>query len=152
MKITELYYVSHSSPLILNFTVLVDHGTGKDTAYSVKLFLDKRDKFTDWEIFFKDSSRLAADETEDAIMDFIELNWERIKFISTTSGNKLSDSPKNLKTVVVRWTAVYETKLVVDADLSDDAIERGPAADIDINVPDSEYQSDTWEVESITEI
>jgi hypothetical protein len=54
------------------------------------------------------------------------------------------------KEVIVRWQAVYETKIVVphDADLDSQSV-KDEAANIDLTVNGSEYQTDTWEVESI---
>jgi hypothetical protein len=54
------------------------------------------------------------------------------------------------KKVVVRWTAVYETVITVpiDADPYGTTV-KDLAAKIPIEVDGSEYQSDTWEVESI---
>ena len=56
------------------------------------------------------------------------------------------------KEVIVRWQAVYETKLVVPLDASlDSATIREEAANINLDCPGSTYQTDTWEVESITD-
>lgn len=46
---------------------------------------------------------------------------------------------------LVRWTATYETLI----DVPEGADERDEAAMIKIDVPDSTYQSDTWEVDSV---
>lgn len=56
------------------------------------------------------------------------------------------------KEVIVRWEATYETKILVpkDADLDSTAV-KDAAANIDLDVPGSTYQSDTWEVQSITD-
>lgn len=151
MNITELFFTSRDTKLnIYCFTVWVANPGMCDDVYSVKLYLNKRGKFVDWEIYRNGTGIFAPGEVEVAIMDLIEKNWNRIQFMSTASGNKLSDVPAKLKKVVVRWTAVYETTLTVDAAMSTEEIESGPAADIEIEVPGSEYQSDTWEVESIT--
>ncbi len=151
MNITELYYTSRDTDLnTYLFTVWVANPGMCDEVYSVKLYLNRRGKFVDWEINRNGTDDSASDEVEVAIMDLIENNWDRIQFMSTASGNKLSDVPAKLKKVVVRWVGVYETTLMVDAAMSEDEIRRGPAADIEIEVPGSEYQRDTWEVESIT--
>ncbi len=57
------------------------------------------------------------------------------------------------KAVVVRWQATYETTIIVpaDADLEGEQV-KDAAANIEIHCPGSEYQTDTWEVESITNI
>ena len=54
--------------------------------------------------------------------------------------------------VVVRWEAVYETtiEVPVDAPLDSQTV-KDEAAGINLDVPGSEYQTDTWEVESIKE-
>lgn len=52
------------------------------------------------------------------------------------------------KQVTVRWTAVYETTINVPPDATEEQIKE-EAANINITVPNSEYQLDTWEVESI---
>ncbi len=52
------------------------------------------------------------------------------------------------KMVKVRWTAVYETTLVVPVDTTEEQI-RDTMADININVAGSKLQVDTWEIESI---
>jgi hypothetical protein len=48
---------------------------------------------------------------------------------------------------IVRWSAVYETEVEV----ADGEDVRDVAANIDINVPGSEYQLDTWDVEKIVD-
>ena len=49
---------------------------------------------------------------------------------------------------IIRWTATYETLI----DVPEDSCEEDEAANImDINVRGSLYQSDTWEVERITD-
>jgi len=55
--------------------------------------------------------------------------------------------------VIVRWEAVYETtiEVPVDAPLDSQAV-KDEAGGISIDVPGSEYQTDTWEVESIREL
>ena len=50
------------------------------------------------------------------------------------------------KKVIVRWTAVYETVLEVPENATTDDVQ-GEAANINLDVPGSEYQQDTWEVE-----
>lgn len=50
------------------------------------------------------------------------------------------------KKVIVRWTAVYETVIEVPEDATDDDVQ-GEAADIKIDVPGSEYQQDTFDIE-----
>ena len=60
--------------------------------------------------------------------------------------------PIKTRKVVVRWEAVYETtiEVPVDAPLDSEAV-KDEAAGINLDVPGSVYQSDTWEVESIKE-
>ena len=60
--------------------------------------------------------------------------------------------PIKTRKVVVRWEAVYETTIEVPADapLGSTTV-KDEAANIPIDVPGSEYQADTWEVESIKE-
>jgi hypothetical protein len=55
------------------------------------------------------------------------------------------------KQVVVRWTATYETTInvPVEAELDSQTV-KDEAANIDIEVKGSTYQSDTWNVDSIT--
>lgn len=56
------------------------------------------------------------------------------------------------KKVIVRWTAVYETEIEVPADAHvDDIVVKEAAANIDLDVPGSTYQTDTWEVEEVRE-
>lgn len=50
--------------------------------------------------------------------------------------------------VIVRWQAVYETTIVVPPDATEQQIQ-DEAANINITCPGSEYQEDTWEVESV---
>lgn len=50
------------------------------------------------------------------------------------------------KKVIVRWTAVYETVIEVPDNATDDDV-HGEAANIQIDVPGSEYQQDTFDVE-----
>ena len=54
--------------------------------------------------------------------------------------------------VIVRWEAVYETEIEVpiDAPLNSQAV-KDEAANIEVDVHGSVYQTDTWEVESIKE-
>jgi len=60
--------------------------------------------------------------------------------------------PKQTRKVIVRWEAVYETVIEVPIDAPiDSTIVMDAAVGIDIDVPGSTYQSDTWEVESIKE-
>ena len=47
---------------------------------------------------------------------------------------------------LVRWTATYETLIEV----ADGEDERDIAANIPLDVPGSLYQTDTWEVDTIT--
>jgi hypothetical protein len=54
-----------------------------------------------------------------------------------------------MKKFTVRWTAVYETVILVEDNASEEDI-KNEAASIPIDVPGSEYQSDTWEVTQIT--
>ena len=55
------------------------------------------------------------------------------------------------KEVVIRWTATYETTVRVHEDTDLDSVEvKDMAADINIDVDGSEYQTDTWEVEKIS--
>ena len=151
MTITELFFTSRDTELnTYLFTVWVANPGAADKVYSAKVYLNRRGKFVDWEIYRNGTDIQPSDELEGFIMDFIETNWERIQFMSTASGNKLSDVPAKLKKVVVRWVSVYETTLMVDAAMSEDEIRHGPAADIEIDVPGSEYQRDTWEVDAIT--
>jgi len=59
---------------------------------------------------------------------------------------------KPKKKLIVRWSAVYETEIEVPSFVSPDYREaQDAAARIPIDVPGSEYQTDTWEVESIKE-
>ena len=55
--------------------------------------------------------------------------------------------------VIVRWEAVYETtiEVPVDAPLDSQAV-KDEAVGISIDCPGSEYQTDTWDVESIREV
>ena len=55
------------------------------------------------------------------------------------------------KQLVVRWTACYETVITVPHDASETDI-KDEAANIPIDVVGSEYQTDTWEVDSITPV
>jgi len=54
-----------------------------------------------------------------------------------------------MKKVIVRWSAVYETVIEVPEDATEEQIE-DMSGDIKIDVPGSEYQSDTWQVERIS--
>lgn len=56
------------------------------------------------------------------------------------------------KQVVVRWQATYETTINVpiDAELESQTV-KDAAANIDIEVKGSTYQTDTWDVTSITD-
>jgi len=54
-----------------------------------------------------------------------------------------------MKHILVRWTAVYETVIPVSDDATPKQIE-DEAACINIEVPGSAYQTDTWEVEKIS--
>ena len=86
------------------------------------------------------------------------------KFRITINGNsyvkfKLPDMVERMKArpdyvpkkkVVVRWTAVYETILEVPVTAAlDSTTVMDDAANINLDVMGSEYQTDTWEVESI---
>lgn len=54
--------------------------------------------------------------------------------------------------VTVRWTATFETIIEVPDDANQQDI-HDAAADINLDgIEDTEYQSDTWEIESITPI
>lgn len=55
------------------------------------------------------------------------------------------------KRVIVRWQAVYETTINVPYDATEQTM-MDEAANINITVPNSEYQTDTWEVDSIKEV
>lgn len=59
-------------------------------------------------------------------------------------------------TIVVRWSATYETKVEVDFDPTkpENAQKmRDVAADIDIEgIENTEYVSDTWEVEAFEDL
>jgi hypothetical protein len=55
-----------------------------------------------------------------------------------------------MRTITVRWTAVYETVIKVPDKATLTHI-KDAAAGIRIDVPGSEYQTDTWEVESLEE-
>ena len=60
--------------------------------------------------------------------------------------------PQQTRKVIVRWEAVYETAIEIPIDAPiDSTIVKDAAAGIDIDVPDSQYQPDTWEVEGIRE-
>jgi hypothetical protein len=59
-------------------------------------------------------------------------------------------SSPTTKKFLVRWSAVYETVMEVpDCAEEDSQLIKDNAANIPIDVPGSEYQVDTWEVESI---
>ena len=62
----------------------------------------------------------------------------------------MPEEKEKLTELTVRWTAVYETKIKVK-DPADVQEVRDAAADIDICIPGSEYQSDTFEVEKVTD-
>lgn len=54
------------------------------------------------------------------------------------------------KKVIVRWSAFYETTIVVPQSVSlDSQLVKDEAANINIDVPGSTYQTDTWEIEKI---
>ena len=57
----------------------------------------------------------------------------------------------NTKTVEIKWTATYLTKMEVPANATEQEI-MDMAANIDIDAKDenTEYLSDTWEVEDLT--
>ena len=55
------------------------------------------------------------------------------------------------KEVVVRWQAFYETKLTVPMTATSEDIS-AMAADINIDVPGSTYQTDTFEVEKVVSV
>jgi len=64
------------------------------------------------------------------------------------SNNNISNN-NNMKKVIVRWSAVYETVIEVPEDATEEQNE-DMSGDIKIDVPGSEYQSDTWQVERIS--
>jgi len=62
----------------------------------------------------------------------------------------VDNKPK--KKLIVRWHADYETIIEVPFDVPiDSQAVKDEAVNIPIDVPGSEYQTDTWEVESIKE-
>jgi hypothetical protein len=55
-----------------------------------------------------------------------------------------------MKKLTVRWSAMYETEIEVPDHCDENSQEaKDAAANIPIDVIGSEYQTDTWEVESI---
>ena len=64
----------------------------------------------------------------------------------------MDSKPETKKKLIVRWIACYETVIEVPHWVSPDCREaQDAAARVDIDVPGSEYQQDTWEVDSIRE-
>ena len=57
----------------------------------------------------------------------------------------------NKPKILVRWTAVYETEIEMEPGFTDTTAQDA-AVDIRIEVPGSEYQGDTWEVEALSEL
>lgn len=50
--------------------------------------------------------------------------------------------------IIVRWSASYETELEMPDNATETDI-KDEAAKIDISVPGSTYQQDTWDVEKV---
>lgn len=77
------------------------------------------------------------------LADYLNDETDKLKTAQKAEG---AAQPKVKR--LVRWTATYET--VIEVAEGED--ERAIAAEIDVDVPGSEYQTDTWEVDEITDV